>query len=474
MLELANKQILVIGLGGRGLAACEFLRRSGANVVGVDHANSHDLRCGADRLRPLGIEVALGVSAPPERDFSLAILSSVLPTNTPLVEAVRRSKVQLISELELGIQQSQCLSIAVAGTNGKGTTAELIERVLLHNHRKTVLAGDRARPVCSIIEQTKELDYLILQIDSFQLEITEMLRPSVAVLTNLAPDHLDRYSSVEAYERVNARLFRDQQALDWAMVQSETLTRLRELNLPLPAKVITFSASDRTADLYLDRGLLLSRIPNWSGPLLDMQYCQLRGAHNAENLMAAIAVGHVLRLPLEAVVDPIKTYAAGPHRFELVAEINSIQFINDSKATNMDALHKAICATRPGPRGEPNLWLIAGGKDKGVEFHQVGPLLSQRVKRAFLLGEAGERICSAWSPFTSCTVAGSLLEAVAEAAKNATSGDVILLSPACSSWDQFRNHKHRAEVFCQAVKSIGRGVRGDTPNIDGKAVTVHQ
>ena len=474
MLELANKQILVIGLGGRGLAACEFLRRSGANVVGVDHANSHDLRCGADRLRPLGIEVALGVSAPPERDFSLAILSSVLPTNTPLVEAVRRSKVQLISELELGIQQSQCLSIAVAGTNGKGTTAELIERVLLHNHRKTVLAGDRARPVCSIIEQTKELDYLILQIDSFQLEITEMLRPSVAVLTNLAPDHLDRYSSVEAYERVNARLFRDQQALDWAIVQSETLTRLRELNLPLPAKVITFSASDRTADLYLDRGLLLSRIPNWSGPLLDMQYCQLRGAHNAENLMAAIAVGHVLRLPLEAVVDPIKTYAAGPHRFELVAEINSIQFINDSKATNMDALHKAICATRPGPRGEPNLWLIAGGKDKGVEFHQVGPLLSQRVKRAFLLGEAGERICSAWSPFTPCTVAGSLLEAVAEAAKNATSGDVVLLSPACSSWDQFRNHKHRAEVFCQAVKSIGRGVRGDTPNIDGKAVTVHQ
>ena len=469
MLELENKQILVIGLGGRGQAACEFLRRSGAKVVGVDYANSHDLRRGADRLRPLGIEVALGVSAPPEREFSLAILSSALPTNTSLVEAVLRSNVPLISELELGFQQSQCLSIAIAGTNGKGTTAELVERVLLHNHRKTVLSG-RTRPVCSVIEMTKDLDYLILQIDSFQLEITEVLRPSVAVLTNLAPDHLDRYGTAETYVRANARLFRNQQALDWAIVQSESLARLRELNLPMPAKVITFSADDRNADLYLDRGLLLSRIPNWSGPLLDMQYCQLRGPHNAENLMAALAVGHVLRLPPEVVVDPVKTYTAGPHRFELVAEINGVQFINDSKATNVDALHKAIRTTRPVPGGEPNLWLIAGGKDKGLDFHDVGPLLSKRVKRAFLMGEACERIRAAWSLFTSCTVAGSLIEAVAEAARNATSGDVVLLAPACSSWDQFQNHQHRGEVFCQAVKSIGRGVRSDTPNINGKTV----
>ena len=158
------------------------------------------------------------------------------------------------------------------------------------------------------------------------------------------------------------------------------------------------------------------------------------------------------------MVDPLKTYSPGPHRFELVAEINGVQFINDSKATNVDALHNAIRATRPGPGGEPNFWLIAGGKDKGLDFHDVGPLLSKRVKRAFLVGEASERIRAAWSLFTPCAVADSLLEAVAEAAKNATSGDVVLLSPACSSWDQFRNHQHRGEVFCQAVKSIGRGV----------------
>jgi UDP-N-acetylmuramoylalanine--D-glutamate ligase len=159
-----------------------------------------------------------------------------------------------------------------------------------------------------VIEQTNELDYLILKIDCFQLEITDFLRPSFAVLTSLAPDHLDRYGSVEAYVRANARLFRNQQALDWAIVQSEALDRLRELDLPVPAKTITFSADDRDADLSLDRGQIVSRVPNWSGPLLDLEHCQLRGPHNAENLMAALAVGHVLRLPVESMWTRWKTY----------------------------------------------------------------------------------------------------------------------------------------------------------------------
>ena len=465
MLELENTEVLVIGLGGRGRAACEFLRRSGAKVVGVDKADNQNLRHEADRLRPLGVEVVLGVSAPPERDFRLAVLSSALPLNTPLVEAVLRSKVPLMSELELGLEQSRCLSVAVGGTNGKGTTAELVERMLVHNHRKALLSGQRSRPVCSVVEKTGELDYLILQVDSFQLEITEFLRPAIAVLTSLAPDHLDRYGSTGDYARANARLFRNQQAFDWFIVQREALAVLRALNLPVPAKTITYSAGDRSADLHLERGLIVSRIPHWSGPLLETGHCQLRGPCNAENLMAALAVGYVLRLPLEGMVGPLKTYAAGPHRFELVAEINGVQFINDSKATNVDALHKSLCAARPGQGSEPNLWLIAGGKDKGLDFHEVGSLLARRVKRAFLLGEASARMHAAWRVFTPCTLAGSLVEAVAEAAKNATAGDVVLLSPACSGWDQFRNHEHRGEVFCQAVKSIGRGVRGDTPNI---------
>jgi len=469
MFDLKNKDVLVIGLGGRGRAACELLRRHGASVVAIDSADTEDLRAGAATLRPLGIQVSLGVTAPPQGQFSLAVLSPAVPANTELVLAIREKNIPLIGELELGYQQSNCLSIAIGGTNGKSTTAQLVERVLSHNHRKTVLSGHRARPVCSVIEQTKELDFLVLQVNSFQLEATEFFRPAVAVLMNLAPDHLDRYSTHGDYVRANARLFLNQQSFDWAIIQSEALAQLREMGLHIPGKLITFSSTDTQADLHLDRGLILSRIESWPGPLLDIDHCQIGGPHNAENLMAALAVGHALRLPLEAMLDPMKTFTAGPHRFELVSEINGVQFINDSKATNVAAMEKAVLACRPGPAGEANIFLIAGGKDKGLQYHDAGPLLSKRVKHAFLIGETAEKIRAAWSLFTACTVSDSLVEAVTEAARHAVSGDVVLLSPACSSFDQFRNYQERGEIFCRAVKSIGGGVHSRTPNINGSS-----
>ncbi len=471
MLKLENKEVLVIGLGGRGRAACELLRRSGARVLGVDSGNTTDLRKGVGELRPLGVEVALGVSTPPTRQFNLAVLGATVPANAPLVQAVMRTNVPLIGELELGFQQAKCLNISIAGTNGKGTTAELVERILTHNHRKTIVSGPRTSPVCAVVEQSKNLDFLILQVSPFQLESTQLFRPTVAVLMGLAPDHLDHYGSADDYARANARLFRNQQAFDWAIIESRARKRLRELNLPVPAKTITFSASDQKADLHLNRGLVISRLPNWSGPLLDIDHCLVRGPHNAENVMATLAVGHVLRLPLEGMLDAIKTYTTGPHRFELIAEINGVQFINDSKAGNLEALEKALLAARTGANGEANVWLIAGGKDKGLDFHDVGPSLSKRVKGAFLIGEARKKIRAAWSLFTPCTISASLVEAVTEAAKNSVSGDVVLLSPACSSFDQFRNYQEHGEIFCQFVKSIGRGEGGHLPHIQSKLVS---
>ena len=459
MFDLQNKQVLVTGLGARGRAACELLRGSGAHVMAVDQADTADLRAEAARLRTLGVEVELGASLPPDRQFSFAVISPAVPVDNGLVRELMSRKVPVIGELELGFQQSQCLHIAIAGTNGKGTTAELIESVLAHNHRQVAVCGHGARPVCSVAAQTKDLDFLVLQVNSFQLETTHFFRPAVAVLMNLAPDHLDRYATHLDYVQANARLFRNQQSFDWAIVQSEALAQLRSLDVPMPAKVITFSAQNRRADIYLERGLLMSRLPDWSWPLLDMGQCQLRGSHNAENLMAALAVGHVLRLPLDAMVEPLKAHPGGPHRFELVAEIDGVQYINDSKATNVDALQKALHSVSS-PGTEPNVWLIAGGKDKGLEYHDVGPLLSQRVKGAFLIGEAREKIRAAWSLFTPCTLAGSLLEATQIAKKNAVSGDVILLSPACSSFDQFRNYQHRGEVFRQAVNQLATATRG--------------
>lgn len=473
MSELMNKEVLVVGLSGRGRAACELLRRSGARVVAVDSADTESLREEANRLEPLGVEVQLGVSAPPKREFNLAVLSPTVPTDTELVRTLAARNVPVISELELGYRQSRCLNITVAGTNGKGTTAEMIERMLGNNHRKTVRAGHGAMPICSVAEQTKELDFLILQVNPFQLELTQFFRPAVAVLLNLYPDHLDRYANMAQYVRANARLFQNQQAFDWAIVQSEALRHLRAQRVEIPSKIITFSATDSTADLRLDRGLIISRVPNWTGPLLDTDECLLRGPHDAENLMAALAVGRALRLSLEEMAPALKSYSAGPHRFELIAEIGGVQFINDSKATNVAALEKALLAARASKDGQPNVWLISGGRDKGLDFHQIGPSLARRVKGAFLIGEAAEKIRAAWSLFTPCTLASSLLEAVSAAVKCTTEGDVVLLSPACSSLDGFRDYRERGQRFCEAVKSISRGLASADPNINGSSVSHH-
>jgi UDP-N-acetylmuramoylalanine--D-glutamate ligase len=368
------------------------------------------------------------------------------------------------------LQGLRCLALAVAGTNGKSTTSLLLERMLQHNQRRTAIFRPYDQPATPMLKQSGDLDFLIVQLDSLQLRNAESFRPAVAVLLSLAPDHLDEYGEQETYIRAHAPLFEHQQFFDWAIVQSQALGALRQCNLPVSAKIITFSASDASADLFVDRGLLVSRLPNWSGPLLDLDHCLLRGPHNAENLLATLAVGHVLRLGLDRMLDAIKTFHAGPHRCELVAEINGVQFINDSKASNLDAMENALRTVRSHPDHEPNVWLIAGGTDAGQDFHATGPLLSRKVKGAFLIGEVGPIIQSAWSLFTPCMLAASLLEAVAEAARNATPGDVILLSPACSGLDQFRNHQHRGQVFCEAVKSIGRGELASSPYMHGVPV----
>lgn len=468
--EIANKDVLVAGLDEAGIAACLLLRRQGARVFAMTSGAASVAPTALQRLRELGITLLSETAGLPPTDFALAVLSPDARPGPRLERRLQQAKMRLLTELELGMQTSRCLTLALSGTNGKSTTAGLIERMLKQNNRRTLVCGQQAPPLCAVVEQTWALDYLVLQVDSWHLAAARFIRPSVAVLLNLAPGYRGRHADAGQYVRAHEVLFAHQQFFDWAIVQSGALRRCRELGLPMPAKTITFSATEAAADLCLDRGLLVSRLPNWPGPLLDLDHCLLRGPHNAENLMAALAVGHVLRLPLESMVDALKTFAPGPHRCQLVAEINGVQFIDDSKAGNVEAMEKAVLAARSGRDGEPNVWLIAGGDHSDADFHRVGPVLSRRVKGAFLIGEINRTIRSAWSLFTPCQLAASLLEAVAEAARNATSGDVVLLSPACSGLDQFRNHQHRGQSFCEAVKSIGRGEPAPTPYINGLAV----
>jgi UDP-N-acetylmuramoylalanine--D-glutamate ligase len=474
MFALEDKNVLVVGLGLSGVAAAELLVARGARVVAVDSVENAGSREAAARLRAHGVRVELGVRKlppfnpaivrahmrpvkvpPPSLAYDFAVISPGVPLDIPIVAELRERKIPLIGELELGYQQSFALNISITGTNGKTTTTELVERVLKQNDLKTMAAGNIGTPLCAIADETRSLDYVTLEVSSFQLETIQMFRPAVAVLMNITPDHLDRYASMDEYARAKARLFENQEAFDCAIIQAEALAYLKKLGVRIPSKLITFSATDQDADIYFDRGLIISRVENWTGPLLNMEDVLLHGPHNAENIMAALAVGRALHIPLEVAVEAIKSYTPAEHRCEFVAEVNGVKFINDSKATNVDAVAKALMAMPEGENSrEPNVWLLAGGKDKGFDYHDLGPLLSKRVKGAFVFGETHEKIRAAWSLFTPCSVVDTLLEALAEAVKRATPGDVVLLSPACSSFDQFRNYQHRGEVFRQAVKQL--------------------
>ena len=457
MFKLKGKRVLLIGLGSRGRSACRLLCASGASVVAVDCKDNDHLQRETKPLAMLGAEVHLGLAKPLAKlldDVELGVISVGGIRATAWVSALQKLDISMIGELELGFQQLRCLNIAVTGTNGKTSTAKLIERVLSGTQRETRLAGKVDCPVGDAVDGSKELDYLIVAVNSFQLELTQFFSPTVAVLTNITSDHMDHYGSMAEYVKAKARMFANQQPFDWAIIQSEALAQIRSLGIEIPSKIITFSSSNRRADISLDRGLIVSRVPGWEGPLLDFNECQLQGAHNAEVIMAALAVGRVLRIPLEQSALVLRNHPALPHRCEIVAEIGGVSYINDSRSTNLAALEKSLSSMKPGSGGNSNIWLLAGGRDKAGAYHDIGPLLSNKVKAAFLMGETREKLRAAWSLFTPCRLVDSLEEGVRQAAELAEEGDVILLSPASEDSGTVNGYQHRGEMFRRSVELL--------------------
>jgi len=450
MKDWRGQSVCVIGLGASGRAAVDLLLAHGARVIAIDDADTPELRELIEPLQQRGAECHLGSPGTLSENFDLSVISPGVPLENPIVASLRERGIPVWSELELGWRQSGCLAIGITGTNGKTTTTELVTAILGQNQRRTLAAGNIGTPVCAVARQSRELDVLTLEVSSFQLETIDTFRPNIAVLLNLAPDHLDRHGSMENYIRAKARLFENQEPFDRAIIQMDVWRELERLGIDVSAKVITFSATDEAADLYLDRSLLISRLPGWTGPILDLDQCQLKGHHNAENLLAALLVGRAMKLSVEEMIPALRDFQPGPHRCELIVEQSGVKFFNDSKATNVHALCSALRSMPTA--GEPkNIWLIAGGQDKALDFHAAGPEVSRRVKGAFLLGETRADLRAAWGLFTPCYLVGNLLEAVAEAGRNADPGDVVLLSPACASFDMFGSYQHRGESFREVV-----------------------
>jgi UDP-N-acetylmuramoylalanine--D-glutamate ligase len=408
----------------------------------------------ASEVRGAGIPVRLGAAKPSPARCDLVVTGSEPGPNAELARAFAQRGTLLVSELEVAAGLARCLYVAITGTNGRSTTAALLDAMLRADQRRAAVCGGEFRPLSAIIEETRELDFVTIAADPWQLEFTHEFRPTVAVLLNASPSWRGVYPRSEDYLRVLGRVFARQQPFDWAIVQSEALAQLRSEGLPVPGKVVTFSSATRRADLYLDRTLLVSQLPDWAGPLLDLGTTRLAAPHFAEDLLAALMAGHALKVPLETMVEAARRFEPLPGRCRWVAARHGLSFYDDHRAETPEATRQAILAMPAAPAGEPNVILIAGGRDDGADYYALGPLLARRVKHVFLLGESRERLRAAWSLFAPCSDAGTLLEAVSLAVQGAVAGDVVLWSPACFSRDHFPDHQRAGEVYQNAILAL--------------------
>ncbi len=432
---------IVLGLGSSGEAAAKLLRQEGVDVTVLDSAESDALIEKAQRLNETGIQTILGKAAErADLRSELVVLSPGIDPQVELVQNFRRRGATLTGELELAYRFCHKPIVAITGTNGKTTTTQLIEMMLNGGGVRTIACGNIGMPFSEAISLQANIDIFTVEVSSFQLETISRFHPKVAVWLNFTPDHLDRYSSLQEYRRAKLRIFGQQAKDDFAIVNAQD-------SLPsLKAQQISFSAYNDAADLVCRENVIHFR----GDPILPLGETRLAGVHNTENLMAALGVAHALGIEWDAAVPGLRRYRLLPHRCENVGEVDGVTFINDSKATNLDALVKALeSAPRP-------VVLIAGGKDKGFEFDSIVALVERQVKHAVLLGEMAERIAKTWSTHLPCHVVPTLSEAVSTARRHAQPGDTILFSPGTSSFDMFKNYADRGNQFRQLVEELAR------------------
>ncbi len=435
-----NQNVAVLGAGLSGTAAAFLLKDEGANVTVLDSAEEKQLlKSTIDNLRQQGVRVIAGPEADQDSGkYDFVVLSPGIDPDSALARNFSARQIEMIGELELGWRSCGLPVIAITGTNGKTTTTEMLAQMLNACGQRTIACGNIGKPLSEVAREKKPLDVLTVEVSSFQLETIKTFHPSVSLWLNFAPDHLDRYRSVGEYRAAKLRIFENQTAQDVAIVNAgESLPKIA-------ARKITFSAYNDRADFRLAEGTIVFQ----NTPVLKMADTRLRGSHNIENLMATLAAGQARGLSFEKMVPPLCDYEPRPHRCEFVREVRGVGYINDSKATNLDAVEKALQAqTKP-------VVLIAGGKDKGFTFDSLLPLVKEKVRSTILIGEMAESIAHAWGATVKCEKANSLADAVERAHVIAQPGEVVLFSPGTSSFDMFKSYADRGDQFRVLVQAL--------------------
>jgi UDP-N-acetylmuramoylalanine--D-glutamate ligase len=455
-MELKGKKVLVVGLGKSGLAAALFLRRRGAQVTVSDLRSAQALSKEIPSLLEAGISVeAGGHGLLTFRRQDLIVVSPGVPLSTPELVQVRTLGLPIIGELELAARFLQGDVLAITGSNGKTTTTTLCGEIFSASGRKTLVAGNIGLPVIEVVDQSAPGTWSVLEVSSFQLETTDSFHPHIAAILNITPDHLDRHGTFENYVAMKEKIFANQTSEDYLILNGDDPVTQQAASRAR-SQVVWFSRSKIVRrGAFVHNGVVMFRASEQSTPVpvLPVAEIPLKGQHNVENVLAAVCAASVAGIPAEVIARTVKSFHAVEHRLEFVASIHGVEYYNDSKATNVDATAKAIAAF------PANIHLILGGKDKNSDYSQLNPLLKERVKAVYTIGSAAEKIEGQITGVTKVTRAETLEAAVDLAANHATAGDIVLLAPACSSFDQFENYEQRGKVFKQAVLSRqGAGV----------------
>jgi UDP-N-acetylmuramoylalanine--D-glutamate ligase len=453
-LELKGKKVLVVGLGKSGLAAALFLRHKGAQVTVSDVRSAESLARDIPALLEEGIMVeAGGHGLLTFRRQDLIVVSPGVPLDTPELVQVRKFGLPIIGELELAARFLKGKILAITGSNGKTTTTALAGEILKEAGLPTLVGGNIGVPVVSLIEESTPDTWSVLEVSSFQLESTEQFRPSIAVILNITPDHLDRHGSFENYARAKERIFAAQDKTDCVVLNADN-ARAADAAKRSAASVHWFSLEHRVRHgAWIEDGYVVYR----NSPedkveqVIPLSKIPLKGEHNVENVLAAVCAARLAGVPVDPISHAIEKFQAVEHRLEYVATVQGVEFYNDSKATNVDATAKALAAFSSG------IHLILGGKDKGSDYTQLAQLLRERVRAVYTIGSAAAKIESQLRGVVSLHSCETLAAAVDAAASAARPGEVVLLAPACSSFDQFESYEHRGRVFKELVSQKATG-----------------
>ncbi len=446
---LHNKKVSIIGAVRSGAAVAKLLKSQGANVFVSDLAVADKLQPFISNLQSEKIEYEVGGHSDHVYECELMVISPGVPNNADVVIEAQKRNIKVVSELEVGSWFCRSPIVAITGSNGKTTTTTLTGRILSDAAKKHVIAGNIGTAFSSVVLELADTDVAVLEVSSFQLDHIDKFRPKVSVLLNITPDHLDRYDhSIEKYADSKARVFKNQQADDVLIYNIDDICVNKSV-LQAQSRKIGFSIKQKLANgAFIEDGKLVTSIDGTNTEIIDISHIFIKGMHNIYNSMAAVLIGQLLGVDAVSMQSTLKKFEGVEHRLEFIRRLNDVCYYNDSKATNVDSVWYALQSFK-----EPII-LFLGGRDKGNDYSKLKELIIRQVKAIIAIGESAEIIEQSFKGTTVITKAFSMEEAVGIARFLAQPGDVVLLSPACASFDWFKNYEHRGEVFKQLVNKL--------------------